>query len=148
MLCFVLRSTSLFLKKCFMTAWMDLALLIRIFTSVSLFSSIVMVEPRYLKLWVNWTFLLFGRMRSGGRLLSVVSSFAFLREFGKYMASVFDLVLFLGIRSGLFFPRFGSAEPDLAFGLVRFGGSVYLLLATETSTVHSTTGANCNHVVA
>ncbi len=73
---------------------MDLALLILIFTLVSLFSSVVMVEPRYLNTWVNWTFLLFGRMRSGGRLLSVVSSFAFLREFGKFMAFVFDLVLF------------------------------------------------------
>ncbi len=65
---------------------MDLALLIWIFTLVSSFSSIVMVELRYLKLWVNWTFLLFGRVRSRG--ISVVSSFAFLREFGKYMASV------------------------------------------------------------
>ena len=73
---------------------MDLALLIRVFTSVSSLSSVVMVEPRYLNTWVNWTFLLFGRMRSGGRLFSVVSSFALLREFGKYMASVFDLVLF------------------------------------------------------
>ncbi len=72
---------------------MDLALLIQNFISVSLFSSDVMVALRYLNLWVNWTFLLFGRVRFGGRLPSVFSSFTLLRELGKNMASVLNLVL-------------------------------------------------------
>ncbi len=93
MLCFILISMSVLLKKCFTMPIMDLALLIQILTSASSFSSVVMVEPRYLKLWVNWTFLLFGRMRFGGSFPSAVSFFASLREFGKYVASVFDLVL-------------------------------------------------------
>jgi hypothetical protein len=62
---------------------MDLALLIRSFTSASSFSLTVMVEPRYLNLWVNWTCWLLGRVRFSGRLPFALSSFAAFRELGK-----------------------------------------------------------------
>jgi hypothetical protein len=60
-------------------------------------SLVDMIEPRYLKLWVNWTCWSFGRRMFGGNIFSVVSSLASFRELGKYMASVLDLVLLLPI---------------------------------------------------
>ena len=51
-----------------------------------------MVEPRYLKLWVNFTNWVFGRAMVDGREFSEMSFFASFRELGKNMASVFDLV--------------------------------------------------------
>ncbi len=86
-------SMSLLLKKCLARPIMDLALLIRAFTLASSLSSTVISEPKYLKLWVNRTRWLLGRTRSGGRLPSAFHSFAFFRELGKNIASVFDLVL-------------------------------------------------------
>ncbi len=53
MLCFIPMSTSLLFRKFVMRPSMDLALLIRVWISASLFSSVVIVEPRYWKLWVN-----------------------------------------------------------------------------------------------
>jgi hypothetical protein len=58
----------------------DLALLIQAFISASSLSSVIMMDPRYLKLWVNWTCWLFGNFMFGGRILPVVSSFQGARE--------------------------------------------------------------------
>jgi hypothetical protein len=83
-------STSLLLKKCLARPITDLALLIHVFTSASSFNSAVMTEPKYLKVWVNWTCWLLGRARLSGRLPFALSSFAAFRELGKNIASVFD----------------------------------------------------------
>ena len=93
MLCLVLMTTSLLLMKCFISPRVDFASLMHILISVSSLSSVVMVEPRYLKLWVNFTNWLFGRAMVDGSEFSVMSFFASFRELGKKMASVLDLVL-------------------------------------------------------
>jgi hypothetical protein len=85
--------SDVYVEKCLVSPIMDLAFSILVFTLVSSLSSVVISDPRYLKLWVNWTCWLFGRMRLVGRLPSAVTFFASFRELGKNMASIFDLVL-------------------------------------------------------
>ncbi len=95
MLYFVLISMSLLLKKCQVMPISDLAFLIQALISKSSFSSVFMINPRYLKLCVKQTCWLSGRLISGGRVPFAVSSFASLRDPGKNMASVLDFVLLL-----------------------------------------------------
>ena len=92
---FVLMSTSLLLKKCRVAPIIDLAFLMRALISASSFSSVVMNDPRYLKLCVKQTCWLFGRLMLGGRVPFAVSFLASLRDSGKNIASVFDFVLLL-----------------------------------------------------
>jgi hypothetical protein len=72
---FVLMSMSLLLKKCWVMPISYLAFLMRALISASSFSSVVMIEPRYLKLCVKQTCWLFG-----SRVPFVVSFLASLRE--------------------------------------------------------------------
>jgi len=50
MLCFVLMSASLLLRKCLAAPSVDLSLLMHVFISVSSLSSVLIMVPRYLKL--------------------------------------------------------------------------------------------------
>ncbi len=95
MLYFVLISTSLLLKKCRVMPISDLAFLIQALIPASSFNSLIMIDPRYLKLCVKRTCWLSGRLMSGGRAPFAVSFFASLRVSGKNMASVLDFVLLL-----------------------------------------------------
>ena len=57
----ILLSMSLLSKKCFNAPMMDLAFLILVSISASSFRSGVIMEPKYLKNFTKWTFLLLGR---------------------------------------------------------------------------------------
>ncbi len=86
-------SMSQLLRKFFMSPRVDLALLMHILIFASLLTSVVMVEPIYLKLWGNCMNWLFVRAMIGGRVFLVMSFLTTFRELGKNMASVLDLVL-------------------------------------------------------
>ncbi len=60
------------------------------------------------------------------RLLECLFAFQSRRFASVYSILIIlsSVILKLGLRSGLFFPLFGLAEPDVAFGSVRFGSSV------------------------
>ncbi len=96
MLCFILRSTSLLLKKSLVAPIRAFAFLIQAFTSTSSLSLGLSMEPRYLKLFVNWMCCLSGRGMLGGRTLSILFSIlASVRVLEKHIASVLDLVFFV-----------------------------------------------------
>ncbi len=95
MLHFVLMSTSLLLKKCWVNPRRDLAFLTWAVISRSSFSSVVMSEPKYLKLCVNQMCWLSGSLISGGKVLLALRDFASLRDSGKNMASVLDFISLL-----------------------------------------------------
>ena len=86
-------SISLQLKKCLKIPIWDLALFILASIPVSLVKLGVIINPRYLKLFMNWTWLVqLFRWKSFGRCYWLLACF---RNGGKYSASDFDFCFFL-----------------------------------------------------
>ncbi len=84
--------TSLLLKKCLAAPIIDLTFWIHALISAPSFNSVVIMDPRYLKLCVNCIDLVFGRGSFGGSMFPSVSVLASLRYLGKSIASVLDFM--------------------------------------------------------